>query len=95
MWRFAIFHKDTKCIIEYIESARSNGLKAVDLPIFEYFPYFSRRAHKFMDESKSTIRNVQFKDTYNSFVVKSLFSGQSSSIEKTTLAYYLLLQDRI
>lgn len=48
-----------------------------------------------MDESKSTIRNVQFKDTYNSFVVKSLFSGQSSSIEKTTLAYYLLLQDRI
>lgn len=48
-----------------------------------------------MDENKSTIRNVQFKETYKSFVINSLLEGQSSSTEKTTLAYYLLLQDRI
>ncbi len=48
-----------------------------------------------MDENKSTIRNVQFKETYKNFIINSLLSGQFSSFEKTTFAYYLLLQDRI
>lgn len=95
VWSFGIYHKDSKCVSEYIEASRPNGLKTFDVPIFEYFPYFSRRAHKFMDENKSTIRNVQFKETYKNFVINSLLEGQSSSTEKTTLAYYLLLQDRI
>lgn len=92
IWSFGIYHKDTKCILEYLGL---NELKPAEIPIFEYFPYFSRRAHKFMDENKSTIRNVQFKETYRNFVVSTLVYGQSSSIEKTALAYYLLLQDRI
>ena len=28
----------------------------MDLPIFEYYPYYSSRVHKFADEGKSTIR---------------------------------------
>jgi hypothetical protein len=61
IWSFSIYHEDEQSVVEYIEANRSNGLRPVDVPIFEYFPYFSRRTHKFMDDSKSTIRNVQFK----------------------------------
>ncbi len=62
IWSFGIYHKDQRAILEYIESTRQqNSLKLADVPIFEYFPYFSRRTHKFMDENKSTIRNIQFK----------------------------------
>ncbi len=95
IWSFGIHHKNQQCIVEYIEANRPNGLNPVEIPIFEYFPYFSRRTHKFLDENKSTIRNVQFKETYKNFVINSVLSGQFSSFEKTTFAYYLLLQDRI
>lgn len=61
IWSFGIYHKDQRSILEYVESTNKNRLQLADIPIFEYFPYFSRRTHKFMDEQKSTIRNVQFK----------------------------------
>jgi hypothetical protein len=61
VWSFSIYHKDSQCILEYIEANKQNGLRTADIPIFEYFPYFSRRTHKFLDDSKSTIRNVQFR----------------------------------
>jgi len=61
VWSFGIYHKDSQCILEYIEANKQNSLRTADIPIFEYFPYFSRRTHKFLDDSKSTIRNVQFR----------------------------------
>jgi hypothetical protein len=61
IWSFSILHKDYSTILEYIQSLKEQGLRSLDIPIFEYFPYYSNRTHKFLNESKSTIRNVQFK----------------------------------
>jgi hypothetical protein len=48
-----------------------------------------------MDEQKSTIRNVQFKETYRNFVVSSLLEGGMGAGEKVVMAYYLILQDKV
>lgn len=70
--------------------------KAVEEPpIFEYFPYYSSRTHKFANESKSTIRNVQLKETYSKFLYLSVLKNQFNSSLKLSFVYYLLLQDRI
>ena len=64
------------------------------LSVFEYFPYYSSRTHKFQNENKSTIRNTQFKNSYYEFLF-------SCAVQKTpkhyvcVLIYYLLLQDRV
>jgi hypothetical protein len=80
IWSFGLFHKDPKSTLEYIEANRGEKLRTADVPLFEYFPYFSRRTHKFSDENKSTIRNVQFKETYNRFLVNILLEGLFSSV---------------
>lgn len=66
-----------------------------DFPIFEYFPYYSSRAHKFLNENKSTIRNKEFKKTYFSFLFTSLYNNPTSLRSRLVFIYYLLLQDRI
>ena len=65
------------------------------MPIFEYFPYYSHRAHKFLNENKSTIRNKQFKESYYGFLFNSLYTDPTSATNRIVLAYYLILQDRI
>lgn len=66
-----------------------------DLPIFEYFPYYSSRAHKFLNENKSTIRNKEFQRTYFCFLAASLFGDPTSLRSRIVFIYYLILQDRI
>lgn len=79
VWSFGIYHKNQECILEYIEANMSQGFGPSEIPIFEYFPYFSRRTHSFMDESKSKIRNVQFRETYKNFILSILLEGRSTS----------------
>jgi hypothetical protein len=62
LWSFGIFHNDYELIREFIENNGSQlGQTILTLPIFEYYPYYSRRAHKFADENKSTIRVKEFR----------------------------------
>lgn len=64
--------------------------------MFEYFPYYSTRAHKYMNGSKSKIRNVQFKETYYQFLFDQLcYQSEKGANFQLAAAYYLLLQDRI
>ena len=61
VWSFSLFHEDVKTFWEASKRERdnSNGLK--EPQIFEYFPLSSNRAHKFMNQEKSTILNREFK----------------------------------
>ena len=64
------------------------------LSVFEYFPYYSSRTHKFQNENKSTIRNTQFRQSYYEF----LFATTVTKTPKhyiLVLIYYFLLQDRV
>lgn len=36
-------------------------LESVPLKVLEYYPYYSSRAHKYENEKKSKIRNIEFK----------------------------------
>lgn len=71
IWEFGFLHLDLQAIQEFISQQTSN--QSTFTPIcFEYFPYYSSRTHQFANESKSTIRNIQFKETYLRFLVGSI-----------------------
>lgn len=97
IWIFGYYHNDLATISEFQQAEHLQNHENVlsNLPIFEYFPYYSSRAHKFLNENKSTIRNEQFKKTYNCFLFASLFNEPTSSRARVAFIYYLLLQDRI
>lgn len=56
IWNFAFYHGDFALIKEIV--ALRNAKKPASPPLFEYYPYYSSRAHLFASQSKSTIRNV-------------------------------------
>lgn len=39
----------------------NSQLNDQSLRVFEYYPYYSSRAHKYENANKSKIRNVEFK----------------------------------
>lgn len=50
VWSFALFHGDLELTKEYLANDGPQvGDAVLTLPIFEYYPYYSRRAHKFAD----------------------------------------------
>lgn len=65
------------------------------MPIFEYHPYYSNRAHKYLNENKTTIKNLQFKKNYFKFLFIGILTNNFSTEFKLGLVYYFLLQDRI
>ncbi len=67
------------------------------LKVFEYYPYYSSRTHKYSNENKSKIRNVEFKETYYKFLFEEIvyFKGAQKANFKLATAYFLLLQDRV
>lgn len=92
IWEFAFLHNDLSTIQEFISQ---NSNQTTFTPIsFEYFPYYSSRTHQFANESKSTIRNVQFKETYLRFLIGSTVGLKQESFE-VSYCYYLILQDRL
>lgn len=66
--------------IKEMLSTALESLSEFSIPIFEYFPYFSSRTHKFLNESKSTIRNVEFKNTYHKFIISMVYMGVETSL---------------
>ena len=96
IWVLGYYHNDLVVISEYEQSeTNKTGNILNNLPIFEYFPYYSSRAHKFLNQNKSTIRNDQFKNAYFNFLFVGLLNEPTSSKSRATFIYYLLLQDRI
>lgn len=97
IWMFGFLHQDLKAISELTNSQSIQTPEKFlnNLPIFEYFPYYSSRAHKFLNENKSTIRNREFKATYYCYLFASLFSNPTTPRSRIVFIYYLLLQDRI
>ena len=89
-----MFHQDIATTIEFVKSKLPRN---AETELFEYFPLNSNRAHKFMKESKSTILNKEFKNTYRKFLLSLLINESERHTEKNQLAltYYLILQDRI
>lgn len=93
IWSFAFYHGDVALIREII--ALQNARKPASPPLFEYYPYYSSRAHLFASESKSTIRNVEFKETYTKFLLQSALGIQNKGEYILGSSYYLILQDRV
>jgi hypothetical protein len=85
-------HIDLHAIKEFI--SQNSNQTAFNPISFEYFPYYSSRTHQFANESKSTIRNVQFKETYLRFLIGSTVGLKQESFE-VSYCYYLILQDRL
>ena len=60
---------------------------------FDYHPIINARAH--LLDKKTSILNVEFKSTYQKFIISLLFKKTFSNKEILRLSYYLILQDRI
>ncbi len=95
IWQYGFLHNDVKIVQEYLYSKKNQNPNSSKLNIFEYYPYYSMRSHKFLNENKTSIRNVEFKQTYFNYLFYSLIKNQQQSAFKLSFAYYLLLQDRI
>lgn len=70
-----------------------NKEEALFPTVYEYFPYYCNRSHQFANEAKSTIRNIELKETYIKFLVGSVAGLRQKDFE-VAFAYYLILQDR-
>lgn len=105
-WSYSIFHNDFKTFAElmdanigsslgsYVNYLQTSLLKVDKLKVLEYSPYVNSRVHLLSSE-KNQILNVQFKETYQSFV-RYLAEVPVLKVQHyLTLVYYLLLQDRI
>lgn len=73
IWELGVRKGVKGCFEEYIREARflydfrfldSELLKIDKTQIFEYHPLLSNRVHNFMNQTKSKILNIQFKQTY-------------------------------
>lgn len=53
------------------------------------------RAHKVGDDINAGILNVQFRETYNKFLVTIVEKKDLEDEDWLNLTYYLLLQDRV
>ena len=97
VWSFSLYHKEFDLVKEYVENnATQLDDSTLGLPIFEYYPYYSRRAHKFADENKSTIRVKEFRENYAKFLFNGIFNNSTKEpYFVLTHIYYLILQDRI
>jgi hypothetical protein len=70
IWRYGFLHDDLRTIQEYLTYTKARKpCTTTTLKVFEYFPYYSSRAHKYQNENKSKIRNVEFKETYYRFLL--------------------------
>lgn len=75
IWNYAFYHWDYQAISEIVSRNPKGDL--LEPAVFEYFPYYSTRTHQFANESKSTIRNVQFKESYLKFLVGSIVQDKN------------------
>lgn len=90
VWGFGFLHGDLAAVREIMALSDSEALFP---SVFEYFPYYCNRSHQFANEARSTIRNVQLKETYTRFLVGSAVGLRQEDFE-VAFAYFLILQDR-
>jgi len=69
--------------------------QASDFKHLDYFPLVNSRAHKVGDDITAGILNVQFKETYNKFLLTIVEKHSLDNEDWLNLTYYLLLQDRV
>lgn len=72
VWGFAILHGDYHALNHFADTM----LKKVKVQFYEYFPLSSNRAHKFMNEGKTTILNREFKQTYQQFLLLAVLRSE-------------------
>lgn len=105
VWEWGIRYGFTDCFDEYISRARfTYQFKYLDCAkyhfnssrLFEYHPLLSNRVHNFMNQKKSKILNIEFKQTYEEFL-RFLIEvyPKLTSEHYLVWCYYLLLQERI
>ncbi|EAS01818.2 hypothetical protein TTHERM_00565630 (macronuclear) [Tetrahymena thermophila SB210] len=82
-------------IYQNVQSHNSDLLSYDKFQVFEYHPLLTSRTHSFMNQNKSKILNVQFKQTYNDYVNYLAHVAQPTSAHYLILSYYLILQERI
>jgi hypothetical protein len=62
IWRFGFLHDNLDTIKEFMAMSKNKNPLSETLEncieIFEYYPYYSSRVHKYSNENKSKIRNV-------------------------------------
>lgn len=108
VWQHAFLHADLPAVIEYLQS--KTGLRLLlnyqikhlatphiqvdDFLLLEYHPLLSNRVHNFMNK-KSTILNIQFKQTYTNFLNYLLEVPTLHMHHYMVWCYYLILQERI
>lgn len=93
VWLFSLIHQD----ISSAAAVKHFHPYATRIPFYEYSPLTSTRAHRFLDQTKSTILNIEFRETYRDFVLMLLLrpAEQKKDENKLTWVYYLLLQGRV
>ena len=90
VWEFGFLHGDLVAVRDIVALSDTETLFP---SVFEYFPYYCNRSHQFANEAKSTIRNMQLKETYTKFLVGSTAGLRQKDFE-VAFAYFLILQDR-
>ncbi|KAL4487468.1 hypothetical protein ABPG72_006988 [Tetrahymena utriculariae] len=78
-----------------VQSHNSDLLSYDKFQVFEYHPLLTSRTHSFMNQNKSKILNVQFKQTYNDYTNYLAHVAHPTSAHYLILSYYLILQERI
>ena len=67
-------------------------------PHLEYNPIYNARKHPFKkndNNNQSQIDNVEFRKTYEKFIIELLSMQEITTKQKLQLTYYLIIQDRL
>lgn len=69
--------------------------KYKDFPVLDYLPLVKRRVHKLGDDTIKALTNLQFRDTYDKFLLVMTEKKKMNPFDKLIFISYLLIQDRI
>ena len=110
VWKYGFYHKDPQTAREsimrndYLISRTGTFFESSLIQCnpnicgfrhLDYFPMINARAHKLGDNTNSGILNIQFRDTYNKFLLVMSEKLKLNEADMLNMTYYLLLQDRI
>lgn len=109
-WSYSFYHNDDEVMKEYITKSeafkRFRGTfletktmqmlpKYKDFPILDYLPMVKRWVHKLGDDTIKALTNVQFRETYDRFLLAMTEKWKLNPFDKLIFISYLLIQDRI
>lgn len=109
-WSYSFYHNDDEHMKEYIVKSdhfkRFRGTfletksmqllpKYKDFVILDYLPMVKWRVHKLGDDTVKALTNVQFRETYDKFLLAMTEKRKLNPFDKLIFISYLLIQDRI